>query len=1042
MQDACLVCNGDNSSCLDCAGIPNGASKTDRCGECGVPWAACTRDCSGVWGGAAVRDGCSVCNGDNSSCADCNGIPFGPAIVDRCAACVQPGDSCLRDCAGVWGGAAVEDICGVCHGDGQSCLDCAGVVHGSSIVDACGLCVQKRDACAKDCAGEFGGGRVVDQCGICGGDDVCHEAFHIGVDIPGSLHSFDEPARESIRESVAVALGIDLSFVNIIRVTEMTAAPEPTVSFDFELLVQNTADGGRRRRRLQWVDLATGLSSAVASSTGIDPDKVLAGTPVEIAIDCNGDIGGDAAVDICGVCAGDNGTCTDCAGNVQPMYCSVDGTSSGRTDAIPSRVGLAGTWQCEDGTVVVFAARGASLHDDCLTCDSDEENDCLPNCRGKTGPGIGIPAGSADLLIDECGVCGGAGDSCADCAGVPNGNATVDHCGTCDDNGSNDCTPDCAGVWGGVAEIDACSVCDTNSTNDGATCADCAGLPNGVSSVDGCGTCDANVTNDCTLDCAGVWGGSAEIDECLVCAGDSTSCADCFGVPNGLGEVDECGECTNVPCNRDCAGVWGGLSVLDVCGVCDNSTENDDVSCTVDSHDSAVPDAVLTMQALGDANLDDIITSMAAAMDVPIEAIEVVGSTVKPNRTADVGLSIAIEDLSSMSARADFAQRFCSDVAALLGIQQDRVEVVHIAAGSIVVTFTVAPNPSDGSMLDTDALRTALSPTTSVAGSAIGELIVHPAPAIEVGFAIRSAMLDSGRVVSDVLLSLEQQVANDAIAGLAPGQSVFASLSMVCPLGYYGSSDGGCVRCPLGSEPNAAQDGCEPCQRLAMGDQQTWASTDGGACILCEAGKAPNDARTACVACEAGTFNDGSGMACARCSDPTMVPTVASDACVCPSGSAQFPIGSFDSSQLLLSCFVTDYNSIQLSVHDAKEGRACMTCSNLPGPGLSCAECNAGMPFALDGWSLSKKGRERYLATFGVASNASANTLGSVQEQSTLGGKAVPARNLFRCPYEGACLGEDPANSSLPMRCSRGYTGNRHCCFISCTRSAHTDTEN
>jgi hypothetical protein len=246
----------------------------------------------------------------------------------------------------------------------------------------------------------------------------------------------------------------------------------------------------------------------------------------------------------------------------------------------------------------------------------------------------------------------------------------------------------------------------------------------------------------------------------------------------------------------------------------------------------------------------------------------------------------------------------------------------------------------------------------------------------------------------------------------------------------------------LGSEPNAAQDGCELCQRLAMGDQQTWVSTDGGACILCEAGKAPNDARTACVACEAGTFNDGSGMACARCSDPTMVPTVASDACVCPSGSAQFPIGSFDSSHVLLSCFVTDYSSVQLSIHDAKQGRACMTCSDLPGPGLSCAECSAGIPFALDGWSLSKKGRERYLDTIGVSSNASASTLGSLQEQSASDSMAVPERNLFKCPYEGACLGEDPANSSLSMRCREGYTGNCHYFSILYKRSAYSDTEN
>ena len=36
---------------------------------------------------------------------------------------------------------------------------------------------------------------------------------------------------------------------------------------------------------------------------------------------------------------------------------------------------------------------------------------------------------------DECGVCGGDNSSCADCAGVPNGDAEEDECGVCDGSG-------------------------------------------------------------------------------------------------------------------------------------------------------------------------------------------------------------------------------------------------------------------------------------------------------------------------------------------------------------------------------------------------------------------------------------------------------------------------------------------------------------------------------------------------------------------------------------------------------------------------------
>ena len=36
-KDACGKCNGDNSTCLDCAGVPNGLKKKDLCGACLLP---------------------------------------------------------------------------------------------------------------------------------------------------------------------------------------------------------------------------------------------------------------------------------------------------------------------------------------------------------------------------------------------------------------------------------------------------------------------------------------------------------------------------------------------------------------------------------------------------------------------------------------------------------------------------------------------------------------------------------------------------------------------------------------------------------------------------------------------------------------------------------------------------------------------------------------------------------------------------------------------------------------------------------------------
>ncbi len=52
-NDECGVCGGDNTSCADCAGIPNGDTVEDCAGECG---------------GSAQADACGVCNGDGSTC--------------------------------------------------------------------------------------------------------------------------------------------------------------------------------------------------------------------------------------------------------------------------------------------------------------------------------------------------------------------------------------------------------------------------------------------------------------------------------------------------------------------------------------------------------------------------------------------------------------------------------------------------------------------------------------------------------------------------------------------------------------------------------------------------------------------------------------------------------------------------------------------------------------------------------------------------------------------------------------------------------------
>jgi hypothetical protein len=151
------------------------------------------------------------------------------------------------------------------------------------------------------------------------------------------------------------------------------------------------------------------------------------------------------------------------------------------------------------------------------------ERSCVANCRGAySGPGYpappGLLRGQPDPLIDSCGVCGGSGKECADCRGTPNGNATLDRCGRCNEDPSDDCIPDCTGRWRlppAAADplLDACGVC----RGDNSSCLDCAGEPNGGAALDMCRACDTDPSNDCPRDCAGVWGGLLELDACDVC---------------------------------------------------------------------------------------------------------------------------------------------------------------------------------------------------------------------------------------------------------------------------------------------------------------------------------------------------------------------------------------------------------------------------------------------------------------------------------------------------------------------------------------------
>ncbi|MBK6551014.1 MAG: T9SS type A sorting domain-containing protein [Flavobacteriales bacterium] len=256
-----------NTTCADCAGVPNGTAFLDNCNECvggttGLD--PCTDDCLGVPGGNAEVDACGVCYAGgasnplwNTTCADCAGVPNGNSEVDACGVCYAGGASnplwntTCADCAGVPNGNSEVDACGVCYAGGASnplwnttCADCAGVPNGNSEVDACGVCYAGgasnplwNTTCA-DCAGVPNGNSEVDACGVCyaGGasnpdwNSTCADCAGVpnGPDTPGEPCDDLDPDTEGDTWSnnctcVGTPIGCDQS-VNLIITTDDNGA--------------------------------------------------------------------------------------------------------------------------------------------------------------------------------------------------------------------------------------------------------------------------------------------------------------------------------------------------------------------------------------------------------------------------------------------------------------------------------------------------------------------------------------------------------------------------------------------------------------------------------------------------------------------------------------------------------------------------------------------------------------------------------------------------------------------------------------------------
>ena len=410
--DDCGICGGDNSTCIDCEGNPNGTLSID---------------CNGICGGTAIIDDCGICTGGDTVnqpnyLKDCYGDCLGTATVDDCGVCTGGNTGYTPN--------FLKDECGVCNGDGyrENCIDsncnqmdCSGVCsknEGYSLTNECenecqdcgwkptencndcesygecalyGSSLDTCDTCSggisnhiadsdKDCFGVCNGSAIEDCYGICGGGAVLDECG-----ICDGLGSIYQCGCADIEEDKCDCDG------NINDECGVCGGPGPSEG-------QN-CDG-----------------VCIAEGDNLD----------ENGLDCLGTCGGNAQYDDCGICNGDGYTLV-CTGDNLAQTCTNMDCTGTCLDEPGFGIGLdcagncggTASYDCDLNCCGGATGQVCSSLDECGSCDSDASNDCIQDCNGTWG-------GTA--VIDNCGTCAG-GDTGVE----PNQGTTPDGLYSCSD---------------------------------------------------------------------------------------------------------------------------------------------------------------------------------------------------------------------------------------------------------------------------------------------------------------------------------------------------------------------------------------------------------------------------------------------------------------------------------------------------------------------------------------------------------------------------------------------------------------------------------
>lgn len=452
-------------------------------------------------------------------CIDIEACNYNPEANADDGSCWYSNEGCTCDNSI----GAVIDECGICEGQGY--------------IDNCGVCDDNPyNDCDADCNGDWGGEAYIDDCGLCVGGGTGLEP-NMDMDCNGDCGG------NAIENECGCVLGF--------------TGNAPDFCYG---CIDNTACNYDDQAFID--DESCYFTEGTCGCDGL-PLAGFCDCNGNIN-DCNGDCGGSAFTDDCGICS------EGFTGNIPNLADSTGFIFGHQADCNGICFGFA-ELDCNGDCL------GSAFIDDCGVC-ADGETEHQPNSNQDCS---GMCFGTA--YVDDCGLCvagltgilpntadtlGFITGPAADCSGVCFGNAQFDNCGVCDNNPLNDCSQDCNGVFGGNADFDCAGICgglafiDSCGFCSGGTtgmqpnisdslgvvtgpAADCNGVCFGDAYLDMCGECNSDPTNDCMQDCTGTWGGSAVEDQCGVC------------------DIDPSNDCT-----QDCEGNWGGTAEEDACGIC------------------------------------------------------------------------------------------------------------------------------------------------------------------------------------------------------------------------------------------------------------------------------------------------------------------------------------------------------------------------------------------------------------------------------------------------------------------------------------------